>query len=478
MTWTLSIDALNAAGDPVTLRFAQGRYDDPGGHFWDPRILQPGLYDAGLFAGDLLSQSRSGFGETTLVNVDGGLDHLADYAVDGRDVVLALDGVTMLAGTAVRLEFGQESVSVVLRDPLEPLMTPHPMEAYDGSNVLPDGLEGTEDDIAGEPKPQVWGEVRNATPVQVNTSKLIYQVSSLADCTVTAVYDKGSPLTDGGAYASLSDLESTAPASGEFRAYQGYVRIGTGAAGTLTVDATQSTPTLGAVAAGLASARGWTLNASDAADLDAFGAVRLYLTSETDTMSLLDELAVSVGGYVSVDATGELRMGELSAPGSPVATLHDYQIVDIQRSATGAGPQGLPTWRVRVDADRIETVQTDLAGNVGDARRARLARQTRRAIATDTVVQDDHPLAGEIDIASRLGSLAAAQGVADRVQSLLSVRRDTVTIDARVEDVEVEIGTTVRVITPRLGYSLGRDMIVTGYSLNAETGDISINLWG
>ncbi|WP_328716773.1 hypothetical protein VO226_16100 [Halomonas elongata] len=77
-------------------------------------------------------------------------------------------------------------------------MTPHPMESYDGSNVLPDGLEGTEDDIAGEPKPQVWGEVRNATPVQVNTSKLIYQVSSLSDCTVTAVYDKGLSEQDAG----------------------------------------------------------------------------------------------------------------------------------------------------------------------------------------------------------------------------------------------------------------------------------------
>ena len=86
MTWTLTIQARDAENQPQTLRFSQGIYLDEDDNFYDPRIQQPGLYEAGLYAGQLLNQSRSGYGETTLLNDDGGLDYLADYAVDGREM--------------------------------------------------------------------------------------------------------------------------------------------------------------------------------------------------------------------------------------------------------------------------------------------------------------------------------------------------------------------------------------------------------
>ena len=479
MTWTLTIEARDAANQPVTLRYSQGRYDDPDNHFYDPRILQPGLYEAGLYAGQVLNQSRSGFGETTLINADGALDYLADYAVDGREMVLALDGVPQVVGTVARMAFSDDEVSVVLRDPLEPLMTPHPMEVYAGNNVLPEGLEGTEEDIAGEIKPQVRGEVRNATPVLVNTAKLIYQVSSLPDCEIKAVYDKGAALTSGGAYTSLAQLQSAAPSAGEYRAYQGYIRVGAAPTGAVTVDAEQSAPLAGAVAGQLAADRGWTLNSSDAAALDALGRVRIYLTDETDTLSLLDRIAESIGGYLSVGATGVLRIQPLEAPATPALTLHDYEIETISRSATGAGDNGLPVWRVTVEADRIETVQDDLAGNVDDARRARLSKQTRRARADDAAVRERHPLAGELTIDSVLASSSKAQSVATRLLNLLNVRRDSVTAEAQsVVASGFSVGASVSVVTPRLGYSTGRDMLITGYRLDAETGELNLNLWG
>lgn len=477
MTWTLTIDALNASDEPETLRFSLGRYDAPDNAFYDPRILQPGLYQAGLYAGQLLQQSRSGHGETTLINADGGLDHLADYAVDGRDMVLALNGEPQVVGTVARLTFSAVEVAVVLRDPLEPLRSPHPMQTYAGNNALPSGLEGTQNDIAGEPKPLVLGEAANATPVLVNSARLIYQVSSLADCAITAAYDRGVALTNGGAYTSLAQLQSTAPAAGEYRAYQGYVRIGASASGTLTVDATQTDPRAGAVAHAIAAARGYTLHASDVSALNSYGAVRFYLTNQNDTLALLDRIAESIGGYLTVQPDGVLRLAEWLAPAPTEDAIRDYAIDTVSRSAAGAGPGGLPVWRVTIDCDRIETVQDDLAGNVSAARRARLARPTRRVVAENSSVKNRHPLAGELTIESVLASYTQSQAVAERVLALLSVRRDTVTIEGN-DPLLPTVGGNLTLITPRQGYGSGRAMRVTGYRLNAQTNELTLNLWG
>ncbi len=477
MTWTLTLQARDEENQPQTLRFSLGLYMDEADNFYDPRILQPGLYEAGLYAGQLLQQSRSGYGETTLINTDGELDYLADYAVDGREMVLALDGVPQVIGTVARLAFSDDEVSVVLRDPLEPLRSPHPMETYAGDNVLPNGLEGTQDDIAGEPKPLVFGEVRNAQPVLINTALLIYQVSSLADCTIQAVYDKGVALDNGGAYSSLAQLQSTAPVPGTFRAYQGYVRLGDNATGTLTVDAEQADPHAGAVAQALAAARGYTLHASDVSALNAYGAVRFYITTQTNTLELLDRIAESIGGYLSAQPDQVLRLGIWEEPEPTDAAIRDYAIQTVSRSATGAGPGGLPVWRVNIDCDRIETVQPDLESNVSEARRARLARQTRRVVATDATVIERHPLAGELTINSVLASYAQSQAVADRVLALLGVRRDTVTVEA-TEALLPTVGGNLTLFTPRQGYGAGRAMRVTGFRLNAQTDEITLNLWG
>ncbi|MDL4863783.1 hypothetical protein NPJ88_015720, partial [Halomonas elongata] len=251
MTWLLTIEARDEAGNAVTLQFSDGAYSAPTAQRWVPRIRQPGLYREGMYAGDLLSIKRSGIGETTLINADGGLDYLASYAVDGREAVLSrVEAGNVLEawrGTVAGLTFSRGEVSVRLREPGTLLQTPHPHATYTGDNVLPDGLEGTEDDIAGQVKPRVYGDVRNAEPVLVNSAKLIYQVSSRADCSVAAVYDKGAGLVDGGAYADLDELQTTAPAASEFRAFEGYVRLGTEPEGTVTVDATSSATGAGAV---------------------------------------------------------------------------------------------------------------------------------------------------------------------------------------------------------------------------------------
>ncbi len=481
--WLLWVNALNGDDQPETLRFSTGFYVDPSEHFWQPRIVQPGLYRAGLSAGQLLSSERSGYGETQLVNNDSALDYLVDYAVDGRSAGLRLVADNgrlsdVWVGTVQRLAFESGTVSVRLRDPLESLQQNHPRGYYAGDNVLPDGLEGTSSDIKGQPKPRLYGECVNAVPAAVNTSKLIYEISD-RDCSVSAVYDNGVSLTRGVDYADLADLQSSAPDAGQWRAYQGYIRLGSLPVGSVTVDASVSSSILSDVVVDLLSDVGLSLDAADYALLSSYDSIRLWLVSEVSTAALLDQLAASIGGFWRLDIAGVVHLEVLSEPVAPVLVLEDYQILDIGRTASGAGSNGLPVYRVSVEADPVETVQDSLAGSVSAARRARMSSAYRIESAELSSVKVRHPLSEELTVTSRLGGLSQAADVADRVLQLLSVRRDFVSLTARIDQASgLVVGDSVRVVTQRLGYGVGRDFLVVGHTMNAVLGELELKLWG
>lgn len=488
--WLLAIESLDGAGNAKTLRFSTPGYVDPAPVSWIPRIKQPGLYRAGLFAGELLRVDRSGYGETTLINIDRELDWLVDYAMDGRRATLqfAKDDTltTVLEGTVARVAFSNSVVSIKLRDPVEILQQPHPMARYAGTNVAPNGLEGTDDDIGGNVKPRLYGQVRNAQPVLVNGPKLIYQISD-QDCTVTAVYDNGVALDFDGDYSSLAELEGAAPTAGEWsdwepprgkwRRYQGYIRVGVSPSGQLTCDASAPLVNAGDVIEQIANEAGVTIDTAGA--LNSRGAVRLWVTDEATTAALLDRLVASCAGFYRLTGNQTIVAGLLAPPAMPVLTLFDHQIITIDRDSAGAGNNGLPVGRVTWQADRIETVQDNLAGGVSESRRARLASQYRDAVAVSNATLERHPLADAITIASDLASRSHAQTTANDVLALLSPRRDRLSIVARVADAGgLQINQTVRIVTPRLGYSTGRNVLIVGREVDGSRNRISLTLWG
>ena len=108
--------------------------------------------------------------------------------------------------------------------------------------MLPDGVEGVEDDLKGKPKPRCYGECLNVSPPWVNTSKLIFQVHDGLIEDIVTVYDKGVALTKGDPIGSLATLLTTTPTAGEWDYYLGsasdgaYFRLGSSPAGLITAD--------------------------------------------------------------------------------------------------------------------------------------------------------------------------------------------------------------------------------------------------
>jgi hypothetical protein len=193
----ISIAAIDASNAAQTLRFSVGNYIDETPNEYPARISKPALLSVSPNDGGLFSFfSAASIGDIELNNLDGALDYLADYAVDGRDVVISAvadDGTVTerFSGTVGRMSENSGQLVLSLKALQETLSNPHPLAIYAGDNALPAGLEGTADTIKGNTKPRVYGDVRNITAVSVNQSLLIYQVSSRADCRVIAVYDSG-----------------------------------------------------------------------------------------------------------------------------------------------------------------------------------------------------------------------------------------------------------------------------------------------
>jgi len=174
--------------------------DAPANAYYAARLRQPVLLGRHAFReGASFGRSRSGLGELELMNGDGELDALLDYGFDGRGFAIKVGEHTAaystfeerLTGTMVNVEFEQDTVRIWLRDASVDLDVPLQPNKYAGDNVLPDGLEGTGDDLQGKPKPVCLGTVKNVPAPCVNTAKLIYQVNDGAIEDVDAVYDRG-----------------------------------------------------------------------------------------------------------------------------------------------------------------------------------------------------------------------------------------------------------------------------------------------
>jgi hypothetical protein len=486
-----------------TDRFVTGTSDTPASTAFDTRVIQPGSIGFHVYSdGRTGGASRLELGEIVLANNDGELDSWLDYSFDGREVVIRsgesgaypADFPVVLRATVESLEATWSKIIIRLRDKQWMLRLPVLTTTYAGNNSLPDGLEGTADDLKGKVKPKVYGKVLNVSPPCVNTSKLTYQVNSGAISSIDAVYDSGVALTFGTDFATSALLQAaTVPASKyDTCLAEGYFRLGTSPVGEVTADITQgaaaSDRTVAqiikqlALDAGIASG---DISSSDvtALDTDNSSVVGIWLNDSSTTFSAaMDSIAASVGAWYGFDTSGDLRMGRLTAPsGSPVVTLYDYDIYDnIERRA--AKDSGIPIWKLTVNHSRIFTVQpSGIATSVTAVRRAYLAEEYRSSVSTDSSIKTQWLLAGIMDVHGLLTSSSDADTEADRQLALFKVRRDifdvTVNLDI-VTDNSLKMMDVVEIVLDRFGMDAGRSFRVIGMAYDLEKNGCTLSLWG
>jgi hypothetical protein len=490
--WIVKINALDASNNPVTLHFGdEGIVLD--GIFYEQRMLQPALIKISPNDGGVLDIfADPSVGEIELINIDGELNYLCDYALDNSSCVLSLvsDDGTIIDYLSVRADAPHEesgSIFIPIRSMSEVLQRTHPNTKYAGSNVLPAGIEGVATDIKGSVKPRVFGKVANASPVLVNTSyRLIYQFSDRQTCIVNAVYDKGLALTLGVTYTwdNFATFQTDTVAAGQFIRCCGYIRLGAAPVGTVTGDASDSAILAGDVFDAILSelTPAISFDSTSKATLNAVGQVGLYVTSETSTAELLNKIISSCGAHWFFIA--DVMHAHLTR----LATVSSFEVTDseitengISRSGIGLGKNGIPYTSCLIKYGKIETVQqeTELASTVTASRKSLLARDYRSAYVKDDAVLARHPLASAIEIESVLVNEADAIAVATRLLNLSASRCDVVQITAIVHEIPaLEIGQGITVSTSSLGYGMGRLMTVISYEVDAKRKEIVLGVIG
>ena len=214
----LEIECLDELDNPKTLYFSKFGFID------ESATPNPILYKRAIDksvdisiapddGGVLNIFNTASVGDVTLVNIDGAFDYLKNYSFDGRPALIStvVNDVKfpILSGTVGVLEFALDTVTIPLRAVEETLSDNIDLLTYAGTNVLPVGLEGTEDTIKGNVKPELYGDCRNITPRLVNQSLNIYEVSTLSNCRIRAVYDTGAVLDNYKTAAAFSIGVST-----------------------------------------------------------------------------------------------------------------------------------------------------------------------------------------------------------------------------------------------------------------------------
>lgn len=493
--------AVDAAGTTEVLRFATAGYntrstDDPPNTHFMPRLMQPGLMERSLADRPGASGASSvGAGIIELLNIDGALDHLGGYGFGDRPVRVYLGDTgkafstfaLVLSADAEALSYDRQSILIRLRDPLKRLDKPLAENTYGGTNVLPDGVDGVEDDIKGQRKPMVIGRVYNVAPVQVNTSKLVYQIHDGELDAVLAVYDRGAPLSAGADYSDAVSLLAAGVAAGYYTTClaEGLIRLGSTPTGTITCDATQADLSTAQALEAVAESMDLEAVPADVAAMHAANPNPIGVSVGSETaLGIMERIALGAGMWFDIGTDGLLRMGRLEPPaGLPVTTIESFQIKSLACVNARGSSGSTPTWRVDLGYLRMWTVQreSDLAGSVTPETRTVLGTEWRRAVQSDDAVKLQHLNAVELEQETCFYTAAAANAEASRLLDILKVQRDVFEVTCVPTAAQwdlLTLGAEVTLVHPRFGLAAGRNLRIVSLMKDLRADSLRVTLWG
>jgi hypothetical protein len=488
MATSLEITGLRlATGAVEKFYFATHGYtttpsDTPPNVYFEPRVTTaPALGRVIFDSAAVYGASRATIGSAELINADGALDFLlTDFAFEGRPFVVKsgdwADGyaawTVVMSGKLGKPSADRSAVSFEIRDRLVDLDT-WTRPTYAGTNVLPAGLEGTAADLKGQTKPRGYGRNFNVTPKLANTARLIFQVSDQAG-TVTAAYDLGVSLTRDPDYASLADLEATAPAAGHFKCFQGYFRVGSSPS-TITCDFETAELRATYLLRQIALDAGIPAPDISADVLPNSAPVGVYADGDATPRQLMDMIAASVGAWYLFDRLNKLRMGVLVAPaGAPVQTWDNSTQTSLEVKELIA-----PAWSVTVRYGKNWTVQTQLNTSVSTTPRAGfLAEEFRSAKVEDATIKTAWPNAEELSFDTYLTTEADAQALAAALFALHKVPRMLLSATVPASELgAADLGLVAGINTTRYGLA-GKPLVVTGMDPGAGPQICELALWG
>lgn len=354
---------------------------------WWPGIIRKPTQTIRLFDGDFSSNVDSG-----QASFDLQMKALAKLNANARRFIWAGASVTIYAGISGQawpwsktfvgrvdsFRVAADKLSITASVDEEPFSANVLSSTYAGTG----GLEGGSD-IKGKAKPWAFGAPRNVEPVLIDSVNSVFQVSAYGPILlVETLYERGSAFgTSFGDYANLTALVAANIPAGRWATClaSGLIRLGAPPYGVITADIRGDNQggtwrrLPGAIIQRICSAAGisstvinsTSLSALDtyAATLPSGGSISLYLTEQTDIISLARRIALTFNAQAGVSWLGQLFTTRVSIT-SPTATLDAQQKrlprvtdaieVDVSPPYVRIQMGGVKCWRVHT-LDEIAT---------------------------------------------------------------------------------------------------------------------------
>jgi hypothetical protein len=512
------------------LRYGTDGYNDkdaPG--YYENRVMSAPDFGRYLLSPAATSgTSKVTIGDVVLANNDRALDHLRDLGIAGQEIKILLGYKYDSYTTFTPLSFGRveqvlfefvagqagvtDTVTLRFRDRLLDFTLPIQENRYKGNNSPPYGVEGNED-IKSKPKPLLFGEVFNISPVSVNAPLLIYQAADNVIRSFVQVRDSGVTLSEGPPYTSQTDMENNEPVPGTYRpwisAAGSYFRLGATPRGTITCDciegATQADLSAGQVAYRILTQYGKIPPADiSMADLNALNilngaAVGIFIAEESNIQAPIDDVLQSIGASGGFDRLDVYRMRRINLPLAEHATgiilrapyndtkvgLNDIRLISIRFIPTNDPDKGVPTYQQTLNYRKNYTVQASdglAADALEDQRLVNFVNsEYRSTVSNADWIRVGNPLAVKKNMNSLLTTTVSAEEECERQLTLYSGRRDFLELEVHLDfDVinKIDIGDIITVIIPAYGYRYGQPMLITGMAYNTSRDVLTVEVWG
>lgn len=268
-------------------------------------------------------------------------------------------------------------------------------------------------------------------------------------------------------------------------AYQGFFRLSSAPIGDITVDAVTIDDSSNIHKAGdvlniICTRESISLPSDSITTLNNCGYLALNITTTESKFSVINKIIKSVGGYYYFN-NSELNVKLFEAPASPIFTIHDYQIKENQFKliAQGICKNKLPCNNLTVSFDKVETIQTTLAGSVLQYWKERVKTEFRKKEFPYPATKTRHLLSENFNIESLLCFLSDVNTEFTRLFNLIKVDKNVIEISVDLNEfLNYELGDTITVLVSRYDYGSGKDCILLGYSQDDNEQTLTFRLFG
>lgn len=461
-----------------TAPFVTHASDSPPNQVYDDVMAKPPTFSSRA-SEQLTGRSTQSVGDVLISNGDGARDHWLTYNWDGRSFDMYLGGVGWRKWDFIKV------LSATVYEAFVPARDMLGLKIRDKSALLnrkiQDTVIGGTTANKGTPTPITFGKVFNIEPVMIDAATYRYKFHDQSLSGAVGIID----VRDSGVSVAYTDQ-----GNGEFT-----LNASPTGSGRITMDANVDVSAGSAVKAGgqhnnllqtLVEDRagfgaGACYKGLRSGSLATFGAVPadlvgLYLRQETSFMDELDRVVLSGGGSWNFDRLGLFSAWLMRVPTGDV----DHMLSEDDIEGFKVDKVMLPSEVEQLGFQGNWTPQPDgLAGAVTPINRALYAAPAQYTTISPSYSTLDQPANHALRLRpvnrdTLLYQQAAAIAEAERQDGIYRRSCALVSFETKVNSIYYNLGQSLKLTYPRLGFELGRSGVIVG--LEDDFGRVSTRI--